>query len=96
MPILKHAIKKMRVDKRRAEVNKKIKTRAKTGIKMARLSPSAETLKSAFSALDRAVKKNVLPSGRVDRIKSRLSKLIKTEKKADKKVVAKKAVKKTK
>lgn len=80
MPILKHAIKKMRVDKRRADVNKKVKTKAKTTVKKARLEPSVKTLSEAFSALDRAVKKRVLPSGRVDRIKSRLSKLIKTEK----------------
>ena len=90
MPILKHAIKKIRVDKRRTLVNKKIKTKVKSSVKKMRLNPSGEALKSAFSALDRAVKKRVLPGGRVNRIKARLSKLIKTEE-APKKKVSKKS-----
>lgn len=91
MPILKHAIKKVRVDKRRTSANKKIKTGVKNAVKKVRLDPNAATLKGAYSALDRALKKRVLPAGRVDRMKSRLSKLVKPEvvKKKVKKVVAK-------
>jgi ribosomal protein S20 len=76
MPILKHAIKKMRVDERRSEVNKRIRTKMKSVIKDFKTDPSATKLTATFSAIDRAAKKRILPASRADRIKSRLSKLI--------------------
>ncbi len=76
MPILKHAKKKLRVDERRARVNKKIRTKSRKAVKIARKEPSEGALRQAFSMLDRAAKRKILPKRRADRIKSRLSKLV--------------------
>lgn len=76
MPILRHAIKKLRVDARRTQVNKKVRTITKKAIKSVRTDPSQESLKQAFSALDRAAKKRVIHEGRVNRLKSRLSLMV--------------------
>lgn len=92
MPILKHAIKKLRVDKKRAEVNKVVRNKARRAVKLVRTSPTADALRSAFSALDRAAKKKVFHKSKANRLKSRLSKLIKGEAKV---VTVKKVVKKT-
>lgn len=76
MPILKHAKKKLRVDERRNAVNKIIKTKARKAIDRMRKGSSGEALSLAFSAIDRAAKKNVYHKRKADRLKSRLSKLI--------------------
>ena len=51
MPILPHAIKKLRVDARRSAVNKKVRTATKRAVKTMRAKPSQENLTKAFSAL---------------------------------------------
>lgn len=95
MPILKHAKKKLLVDKKRTEQNKKVKTAVRKVIKKFRATPSEELLREVFSAVDTAAKKHVIHVGKADRIKSRLSKVIaKTEKVETKEV--KKAVKSVK
>lgn len=76
MPILKHAKKKLRVDERRNGVNKIIKTKARKAIDRVRKDSSEESLTLAFSAIDRASKKNVYHKRKADRLKSRLSKLV--------------------
>ena len=75
MPITKSAIKKQRVDKRRTEQNLVAKGRLKTTIKEARANPGAESLKTLFSAMDRAVKHHLVAKGHAARIKSRISKI---------------------
>jgi len=74
MPITKSAIKKLRSDKKKSQINKTTKTKAKTAIDLVRSSFSAENLAKAFSMVDKAAKKGVIKKGRADRIKSRLSK----------------------
>ena len=76
MPILKHAKKKVRVDKRRVLVNKIIKTKVKKAVDGVRKTPSEESLKKAFSAVDRAAKRNVYHKRKADRLKARLAKLV--------------------
>lgn len=76
MPILRHAIKKLRVDARRTQVNKRVRTITKKAVKSVRTDPSQESLKQAFSALDRAAKKRVIHGGKVNRLKSRLSRVV--------------------
>lgn len=76
MPILKHAIKKQRVDKRRTEVNKQVRSQLKKAIKASRLKPEdATVLSSAYSAIDLAAKKRIIHPGKADRLKSRLTKV---------------------
>lgn len=76
MPILKNAIKKIRTDKKRAEINARVRTKAKKAIKMIRTNPSdVNKLAEAFSAIDKAAKTAVFHPKKADRLKSRLTKL---------------------
>jgi ribosomal protein S20 len=90
MPILKHAKKKILVDKKRTLHNKVVKSKVASSVKKFKQSPSAEALREVFSTLDRAAKKDVFHTGKVDRLKGRLSKLLKGTETVEKKV--KKAV----
>lgn len=94
MPILKNAIKKLRKDVGRTERNKLVRSASRATIKKVRATRTEADLRAAFSAVDRAAKRGVFHTGKADRIKSRLSKLIGKEvaapvKKAVKKVTAK-------
>lgn len=97
MPITKSAKKALRQSKRKAEVNKSIRTSVKRIVAKVRKSPNLENLKKAYSILDRAAKKKVIKKGKADRLKSRLTKLFNqksTSKKKSKKS-GKKSKKKT-
>lgn len=72
MPITSSARKKQRVDRRKTVINKPILKKMKSAVKEAKSSPSKETIKKAYSAVDRAVKKNMIKKNRASRIKSRL------------------------
>lgn len=76
MPIIKSAIKKMRQDRKREKINRTKREKVKGVLKNLTKNPSADALSTAFSALDRAAKKGLIPAGRVDRKKARLSKLL--------------------
>lgn len=95
MPLIKSAIKKMRQDKARTLTNRVKIDELKKAIKKVTTSPTSENLSKAFSSLDKAAKKGLIPKGRADRKKARLSKklsLVATEKvsKAKKTTVKKK------
>ena len=77
MPITKSAIKKTRVDARKQKFNKVVRTRALKAIKLFRKTPKKNDLPSLFSAIDRAAKKRIFHKRKADRLKSRLSKLVK-------------------
>ena len=77
MPILSSAKKALRQSKRRALVNKRIKTRAKTSIDTYQDKPTSQNLEAVFSAVDRAAKKKIFHKNKAARLKSRLSKLLK-------------------
>jgi len=93
MPIIKSAIKKVRKDKTRTARNKKRELALKSAIKKARTSKSAKDLQAVFSALDKAAKVKLIHPNKAARLKSRLSKLIKTIPRLSKDI-KKKAVKK--
>lgn len=89
MPLLSNAKKALRVAKRKTVVNSRIRSRVKTSLDSAKKSATAQTLSTAFSNLDKAVKGKLLHKNKVARLKSQLSKLVsggaptaKTEKKA--------------
>lgn len=99
MPILKHAKKKLKQDKKRTIKNKKIKDTFKSLVKKAKEAKSADALSKAFSAVDKAAKKNILSENKAARLKSSLAKQMTGEKaaatpakKAEKKVTPKKTV----
>lgn len=76
MPVIKSAKKKLRADARKKAVNLKVKTRMKSTLKKFDAKPSQEALTQAYSILDIATKKKVIPKGRADRKKSRLATLL--------------------
>lgn len=102
MPILPNAKKALRVSKRKTDVNARVKSIIKTMVDKVKKSPSAQNLSNAYSAVDTAVKQNLLHKNKASRLKSQLSKLAKPEKatakaatKAKPKATKKVAVKKT-
>lgn len=76
MPIIKSAIKKVRKDKVRTIRNTRSENAFKKAIKETRKNPSAKTLNTVFSALDKAVKVNIIHRNKAARLKSNLSKLL--------------------
>jgi small subunit ribosomal protein S20 len=74
MPILKHAKKKLKQDKKRTIKNKKIKDAYKSMVKKAKADKSPKSLSEAFSAVDKAAKKNILSNNKASRLKASLTK----------------------
>ncbi len=92
MPILKSAIKKLRQDRKRTKINRIKKDALKELIKKAKKSKILEAVKKAQSAIDKAAKTHLIHRNKATRLKSRLSKLVKSTPKA---VTVKKPKKKT-
>lgn len=90
MPITRSAKKKLREDKKRGEVNFRVKKAVKSIIKKYRTAPSSVLLSSVFHLLDTAKKKNIYHANKVSRLKSNLSKLLTKKSVPDKKVTKKK------
>jgi small subunit ribosomal protein S20 len=83
MPTTKSAMKAMRQSIKRRVRNTKVKETYKGAVKdlkklitAAKKTETAEALKKAMSALDKAVKKNVIHKNKASRLKSRLMKAI--------------------
>lgn len=83
MPNTKSAKKAERVSNRRKAINTRTKFKFKSAVKATRnfitagaTKDATESLKKAMSALDKAVKKNVLHKNTASRRKSRLAKAI--------------------
>lgn len=73
MPILKNAKKALRASKKKADVNRRTRSRMRTMMAKMFKQPSAEILSSAFSAVDRAAKKNLIHKNKAARYKSQMS-----------------------
>lgn len=91
MPILKHAKKKLKQDKKRTLANRKVKEAFKKLVKNAIADKKDASVSKAFSAVDKAVKKNILNKNKAARMKSSLVKNVSSDtvKQAPKKVTAK-------
>jgi len=76
MPITSSATKKLRVDKRKTLINKKVRTQALKAIKQFRVKPEEKKLASVFSSIDKTAKRKIFHTKKADRLKSRLSKLV--------------------
>ena len=88
MPIIKSAIKRAKQTVKRRERNVATKRALKDAVKAFNAKPTAATLSAAQSAIDTAVKKNVLEKNTASRRKAQLSK---QAKEAGVKLTAKKA-----
>jgi ribosomal protein S20 len=77
MPILQNAKKALRVSKRKAVVNSRVKSMMKTMIDKLKKSPTAENLGKAYSAVDKAFKSKLIHKNKVARLKTQLNKLVK-------------------
>jgi len=80
MPILKSSRKALRRDRRRTVVNRKIKDNLKLVLKKTRKNPLPKNMVETFRFLDRAAKKKIIHPNKASRLKSRLSKLLKSKK----------------
>ena len=96
MPLLKHAKKKLKQDKKRTELNKNVKETYKKLVKKAKVELTPESMNKAFSAVDKAAKKFVIPNNKASRVKSALAKVFANPEKAAEAAKAKKVVKKKK
>ena len=76
MPITKSAIKSLRKDRRRRLINIKAKDVLKKAVKEFEKKPSDKTIQKYYSAIDTAVKKNLLHKNKAAHLKSKLSKLL--------------------
>lgn len=79
MPITKSALKALRQADRRTETNRPIRSRVKTSIDKLNASKTPDALSTAFSAIDKALKRNLMHRNKAARLKSKLSKLISTK-----------------
>jgi small subunit ribosomal protein S20 len=75
MPILKNAKKALRASKRKAVVNRRVKSRLKTALDSATKNKAAADTNQAYSAVDKAVKKNLIHKNKAARLKSRIAKV---------------------
>lgn len=79
MPVIKSAKKKLRADRKREPINEKIKSFIKKTLKKAETKPNPKTINEAFSIIDKGVKKNIIHKNKASRLKSKLSRLLKTK-----------------
>lgn len=77
MPVTKQAEKKLRHDKIRSAYTAKKRELMRDEVKSFRKKPTAKTLPDAFKILDKAVKTHLIHKNKANRLKSRLSKLLK-------------------
>lgn len=89
MPILQNAKKALRSSQKKAVYNQKVKSKVKNMIDKMKKEPSVEALNNVFSAIDKAVKRNIFHKNKAARLKSQMSKLLKVEAKITKKTTAK-------
>lgn len=105
MPVIKSAKKKLRQDKGRTARNKVVEDTMKSLLKKARKSPTAENIRLAVQATDKAAKKYIIHKNKAAHVKSSLSRLVEgkaaakapkaTTKAAKKETVKKSLAKKT-
>jgi small subunit ribosomal protein S20 len=79
MPILKNAKKALRSSQRKTVINNKVRSKLKTMVDGFKKSPTVATLSLAFSAIDKAKKRNLIEPNKAARVKSQLTKLVPTK-----------------
>ena len=84
MPVTKTAKRALRSSKKKARINRVLKSRLEIAIRSAKNKKSKEAVREAISLTDRASKRKIIHPNKAGRMKSSLSKLL--PKKATKKV----------
>ena len=82
MPVIVTTKKALRQSIRKAAINKPIRSKARTLAKKAIEDPSEEATKLAYSAVDKAAKRNIYHSNTASRIKSRIARSLAASQKA--------------
>ena len=77
MPLLANAKKALRAAKKKTTINRRIKSLVKSSMDSVKKTPTKEALATAFSKVDKAVKKHVLHKNKAARVKSQVAKLVK-------------------
>lgn len=75
MPIIKSAGKKLRQDKKKTKTNIKYIVAYRKALKNLKQKGNAEGLKSVYTAIDKALKKNLFHKNKASRLKSQAAKL---------------------
>lgn len=79
MPITSSALKALRRDRRRTQVNRIIRSQLKTIIDQTRKSQDKQLLPEAYSVIDRAAKKKIIHPNKAARLKAQLSRMFGTD-----------------
>jgi len=75
MPITKSAQKALRQNRKRIRVNRKSKNSFKKALRDFKKKLTVETLKKAYSEVDKAVKKEMIHANKAARLKSQMAKM---------------------
>ena len=78
MPVTSSAKKALRKDKRRAVINLRTKRKMREALKKTKEKPTKKNISLAYSAIDKAAKKKILPKNKAARLKSHLIRLYKS------------------
>ena len=84
MPVTKTAKRALRSSKRKEEINKILRTKLETAIRIAKKDMKKGSITNAISLADRAAKRKIIHPNKAARIKSVLSKLASSPKKVTK------------
>lgn len=76
MPITKSALKALRKDKRKAAINRPVRSRVKTTLDAVKKDLTPEALSKAFSAIDKALKRHLIHRNKAAHLKSKAAKLL--------------------
>lgn len=76
MPVLANARKALRVSKRKAAYNTPVKSKMLNLINKMRRKPDEKLLPDLFSAVDKALKRNIIHRNKAARLKSKMSRLV--------------------
>ena len=79
MPILKNAKKALRSSERKRVVNRRVKTQVKTYLDKVKKSGDAKDVAAAYSAIDKAVKKNLIHHNKAARLKAQATRAVKAK-----------------
>jgi small subunit ribosomal protein S20 len=79
MPVTKTAKRALRSSRKKAEVNKSILKKMEIAIRLAKKTLKETDITKAISLVDKAAKKKVIHKNKASRVKSTLSKLIKSK-----------------
>lgn len=73
MPILKNAKKALRSSERKAAFNQQVRSKMRTMVAKMRKSPDQDLLSESYSAIDKAVKRNLIHKNKAARLKSQMN-----------------------